>query len=227
MLMGFKKAGLFTLILLLIGLIFVVLLTKNSTQTRQDASGTTNINTGSKVTDTKNPDNSMGPSKSSGNYSNSLKKENLGSLTFSVSNTNKATIKNLIIKVKKTEVFLGASDKNVNKWETLDMQLPISIDLAQLSGGGLVNLSFTNLSFGKYKEVRLYIENAVLVLENGKTEKLTIERKDSVVRVTRDFTIEKNKNTNIVLDLDAQKSFSILNGKYFLKPFVSDILINK
>ncbi len=221
--MGFKKAGLITLTILVIGLIVGVLLTKNQTQTKQDASGSVNLNRAPSIIS----DNSMGPSKSTGNYSNSLKKENLGSLTFSVSNINKATIKNLVIKVKKVEVFLESSGKNVNKWETLDMRLPISIDLIQLSGGGLANLSLTNLSFGKYKEIRLYIENAVVVLQDGKTEKLTIEGKDGVVRIVKNFTIEKNKNTNIILDFNAQKSFEVNNGKYFLKPFISDILVNK
>ncbi len=221
--MGFRKAGLFTLIILLIGFVIVILLTRGQTQTKQNASGSVNLNKAPLLV----PDNSVGPDKSTGNYSNSLKKENLGSLTFSISNTKKSSIKNFVIKVKKIEVFLESSGKNINKWETLDIPLPISVDLVQLSGGGLVNLSFTNLSFGKYNQIRLYIENAVLVLENGKTEKLTIDEKDSVVRVTKDFTIEKNKNTNIILDFNAEKSFSITNGKYFLKPFVLDIIVNK
>jgi hypothetical protein len=223
MLMGFKKAGLLTLIILVSGLIVVVLITQDQTQTRQNASGTVNLNQQPPIFS----DNSKGPDKSSRNYSSLVKKENLGSLTFAVSNTSKVSIKNFVIKVKKVEVFLESSDKSVKKWETLDMMLPISIDLVQLSDKGVANLSLTNLSFGKYSKVRVYIENAVLVLGNGKTQKLTIDEKDKVVRVVKDFTIEKGKNTNIILDFNAEKSFLTSDGKYFLIPFVSDILINK
>lgn len=221
--MGFKKAGLFTLIILIIGLIVAVLLTRNQTQTKQQASGTTNLNQQPFII----TDKSVGPSKSSENYSALVKKENLGSLTFSISNTSKTSLKNFVIKVKKIEVYLESSEKSVKKWETLDIPIPISIDLVQLSGGGIANLTLTNLSFGKYNGVRVYIESAILVLGNGKTEKLTIDEKDLVVRVSKDFSVDKNKNTNIVLDFNVEKSFLNQNGKYFLKPFVSDFLINK
>lgn len=224
--MRFKRAGLIILTILLIGLIFTVLLTRNQTQTRQDASGNTNLNTGSGILFTKNKDNTEGPLTSSGNYSNLIKKEDLGSITLSISNTSKtANVKNLVIKIRKIEVYLESSDKSVNKWETLNLPLPISVDLAQLAGGGVANINLTNLSFGKYKEVRLYIENGVLVI-NGKTQKLSIEGKDSIVRVNKEFTIEKKKNTNIVLDFNAEKSYVESNEKVLLKPFVSDLLIN-
>ena len=224
--MRFRKAGLVILTILLIGLIFAVLLTRNQTQTRQDASGNTNLNTGSQIIFTKNKDNSEGPLLSKDNYSSSVKKEDLGSVTISLSNSAKTVdVKNLVIKIRKIEVYLQSSDKAVNKWETLNLPLPISVDLAQLSGGGVATINLTNLSFGKYKEIRLYIENAVLIT-NGKTQKLAIEGKDSIVKVNQDFEINKKKNTNIVLDFNAEKSYLESNGKFLLKPFVSDILVN-
>jgi hypothetical protein len=224
--MRFKKAGLITLTILLIGLVVAVILTKNQTQTSQQASGNTNLNTGSSILFTKNKDNTEGPVTSKQNYSGAIKKENLGSITVTLTNTSKVSfVKEFVIKIRKIEVYLESSDKAVNKWETLDMPLPISVNLAQLSGGGVANITLTNLSFGKYKEIRLYVENAVLVM-NGKTQKLGIEGKDSIIRVNKDFEIAKNKNTNLVLDFNAEKSYIESNQRFLLKPFVSDILVN-
>lgn len=264
------KIGFIILFILIVGLILSVVLSRQATQTRQNASAVVNINTSKEITKTKNQDSSMGSATSLGNYSNKLSKDNLGSITFSITdpvvgnpprvavsgrptfppkiptvtpssqtpsiNSQANTVvngpqrvKNLIMKIRKIEVHLKDTKENgnVDAWETLNLQTAMSIDLTQLIDGAVINFSLTKLAVGNYDEVRIYIENSTATLDNGSNIALDVNDKSGIVRVLKDFTVEKGKNTNLVMDFDAQQSVQYFQGKYVLDPFVAKLDINK
>lgn len=258
-----RKTGFILLLFLFLGLILATYLVRQATQTNQQASGSVNLNTGSSISNPNNSDGTMGPSTSSGNYSNSLSKNNLGSLTFSITDpvlvenssfpTHIPTIspssgttesepgaaegnqgvKSLIIKIGKIEVLLSKQANSLNplqaqdKWETLNLPQPVSMDLVQLVNGGIVNFTLTKLAAGKYSEVRVYVQSATAVLSNGQTSNLDTTGTNGAIRVVKDFEIAVNKNTNIVMDIDAQRSVIYDGNKFLLKTFVSDLFQNK
>jgi hypothetical protein len=258
-----RKIGFALLLILFFGLILAIFLARQSTQVKQQASGATNLNTAASIIKTNNPDNTMGSASYLGNYSNSLSKESLGSLTFSItdpvlsnsafpthiptvtpssdtstSQTNASgyingnqRVKSLIIKIVKIEVHLSkegtSSIKPQDKWETLNLTQPVSMDLVQLVNGGIVNFTLTKLAAGNYSEVRVYIQSATAILENGKTVTLNTEGTNGTIRVVRDFQVQVNKNTNIVMDIDSQQSVFYDGSQFLLKPFVSDLFQNK
>lgn len=255
-----KRISLIIIVILLIGLGLTAYLVQNSTQTQQEASQIENINTGSEITNTKNSDSTMGPDNASKNYSSTLKKEELGSLTFSVidpiqvaQNTLLPTgiptitgslnaprnstasapkqgtqkVKSLIVTVKKIEVHLKRSANKSDVWETLNMPQPISMDLVQLIEGGVVNLGLTELVAGEYSEVRVYIQSANATLENSQVVNLALKDRDPIIRVVKDFTIDKGKNTNLILDFDAMNSVIYTGKEYLLRPVIAKLLVNK
>ncbi len=232
--------GIITVLVLVLGLVFIVYQLKQTTNTKQEANQTANINTGPQISTTNNSNGTMGPSTFSKNYSNSLSSQNLGSLTFLVTDpptpsaVNKGVQKvtSLIPRVNKVEVHLiqtgsGVGSNKVDKWETLYMQYPMSFDLVQLKNGITANLSLTKLSEGKYSEIRVYIERATAVLENRQLVYLQMPDKNWVVAVKQNFTLEKGKNTNLIMDFDAQKSVTFDGKNFLLKPFVSKLSENK
>jgi preprotein translocase subunit YajC len=260
-----RKISFALLLILLFGLILAIFLVRQATQVKQQASGVTNLNTAVNILKTNNSDGTMGSVSYLGNYSNSLPKEDLGSLTFSITdpvlsdsafpthiptitpssdvstsqkNTSGSTDSNqkvtsLIIKIGKIEVHLSKEGTNSNlmktqdKWETLNLTQPVSMDLVQLVNGGIVNFTLTKLAAGNYSEVRIYIQSAVATLQNGKTVTLNTEGTNGTIRVVKDFEIAANKNTNIVMDIDAQQSVFYDGSKFLLKSFVSDLFQNK
>lgn len=245
-----KLYGLLVIFLLIGGVFVTVIATRQQTQTQQKASEIANINTGQDISQTNNADGTMGPIDTSGNLSNGMSVDQLGSLIFLVSDAgqNKAIlptgisstgsktsavkgaqeVKSLIIKVSKIEVHIAslASGKTVDHWETLNIPLSISVDLAQLSQGGVTSLGLTKLAAGKYTEVRLYIQSANAVISDGTTQQLSIANRAGVVRVVQPFTITKGQNTTLVMDFDTQRSVIYDGTNYLLKPVISKLQEN-
>lgn len=248
-----RLVGLLTVILIALGVILIVILVRQPTQKNQEAFGVSNINTGSEITSTNNKDGTMGPESFSKDFSASLSNDNLGSLTFSVTDPTQNTfptglpspttsqtyqpaqgpqpLKSLVVKFNKIEVHLVSYGKNSNsqkqedKWETLDMPVAMSVDLVQLTGGGTANLGLTKLAAGKYTQVRLYIANAQAVLQNGRVVNPQILSKDKTVRVVEDFMIASGQNTNLIIDFDAQHSLILTGNTYELIPVVTKLLV--
>lgn len=257
------KIGFIILLILIVGLILSVILSRQVTKTQQHASQNVNINSSKDILVTKNNDQSMGPQTSKGNYSNKLSNDNLGSITFSITDpsashpsfppkiptvtpdSNKANttdtnsaktiangpqkVKSLIIQINKIEVHLKdtKSNGNVNTWETLNLQNAMSVDVAQLVDGAVVNFSLTKLAVGDYDELRVYITKAEATLENNEIIPLDIPGKNGIIRVVKDFSVEKGRNTNLVMDIDAQQSTDALQNKYLFNPYVIKIDVNK
>ena len=265
------KIGFIILFILIVGLILSVVLSRQTTQTKQNASGFINLNTSGQISQTKNKDLSMGPQTSAGNYSNRLTSDNLGSITFSItdpvvgnpvriavsehptfppriptvtpssSNGTQSSIptanlvngpqkvKSLIIQINKIEVHLKDTKLNGNTdaWETLNIQSPMSIDLTQVVNGAIVNFSLTKIAAGDYDEARLYVSKATATLENGEVVTLDSSGKNGIVRVLENFTVDKGRNTNLVMDFDSQQSVEYLQNKLILDLFVSRLDVNK
>lgn len=265
------KIGFIILLILIAGLILSVILSRQATQTKQNASGAVNLNSSSSISQTKNKDLSMGPQTSTGNYSNRLSSGSLGSITFSITDpvignppriavsehptfppriptvtpgsgtvssapisteppiNGPQKVKSLVIQINKIEIHLKNTllNGNVDAWETLNLQTPMSIDLTQVVNGAILNFSLTKLAAGDYDEVRLYVSKGSATLENGEVVALDASGKNGIVRVIQNFTVEKGRNTNLVMNFDSQQSVEYLQNKYILDLFVARLDVNK
>lgn len=145
----------------------------------------------------------------------------------------------LEVTISKVEVHLaylgtpGSTDQQngvtpgqgVDKWETLDIGAPKSVDLIQLAKtNDLASLGLTKLAAGRYTQVRLYISSAQLVLPDESTVPLTILGKAGIVKVVQSFVIDPQKTTNLTLDFDAQRSVIKAGDRYLLKPVIAHLL---
>jgi cbb3-type cytochrome oxidase subunit 3 len=240
------QIGLVLVALLLAGLVIFIFVSNQKTNKSQEASGNLNLNTVNQIDNISQ----KGPKDATKNYSNTLPKSSQGSLTLlitdppllaagestfpsSISDLDSSSdkvikkgeqkVNSLIIRIKKVEVHM----QNGDRWETLNIPYPISVDLAQLIKGQTANLSLTNLSEGKYDEIRLFVDKAESVLKNGNIITPKITGKDGVVRIKTDFLIEKGKNTNLVVDFNAQKSVVYKGKDFVFKPFVQKVSLNK
>ena len=82
-------------------------------------------------------------------------------------------------------------------------------------------LGTASLVAGKYTQVRLTVEKAVLTV-NGQEYPLAVPSEK--IKLIHPFTIVANQNTTLTLDFDAQKSVtSTGSGKYNLKPTIKVI----
>jgi len=113
----------------------------------------------------------------------------------------------------------------VDHWETLDLNVPTTLDLVQLAQtNDLSTLGLTNLAAGRYTEVRLYVSSATATLSDGTTVDLTIVGKDNIVRVVQPFVVSAGQTTTLTMAFDAQHSVVAVGGKYLLKPVVAKLL---
>lgn len=249
--MSNKKTGILIIVILLIGLGIAVFLSQRQSNINQQASGSVNLNKASTIVKTANSDGTMGPQTSESNYSNQLPADKTGSLAILITdppeidsrpafptglpqvlksdNISKSpsyafsngvqAVNSLVVKIEKAEVHLADADK----WETLKMDFPISLDLVQLQKGVIAPLGVTRLSAGNYSEIRLYIANATAVLPDSSIKNLTLSGYDRIIKLDNTFTITPRKNTTLVIDFDAQKSVNYDGSEFNLQPFVSTI----
>ena len=82
-------------------------------------------------------------------------------------------------------------------------------------------LGSNQLEPGKYTQIRLTIEKALVTIDDKEYD-LTVP--SSKLRLIQPFTIEAGKNTTLTLDFDAQQSIiSTGSGKFNLRPTVKVI----
>ena len=82
-------------------------------------------------------------------------------------------------------------------------------------------LGGNELAVGKYTQIRLDIEKALVTI-NGTEYNLTIPSR--TVKLVRNFEIEENKTTTLTLDFDAQESIhSAGQSQYTLRPTIKVI----
>lgn len=256
--------------------------------------GITNLNSASDIISTINPDGTMGPQTSNGNWSNSLPAYLKGKLVFAVTDPpqgkkpdnpgdqknnptesveiqptttlpTQATYKsksghkngpqevsalNLTFKkvevhiayqggpgeipemtpgqkIKPTQVISKKGEK-VNKWETLNIVTPVTVDFVQLAIlKDFSILGITDLAAGKYTQIRMYVESASATLLDGTIVELQMHGHNNIVKVVHPFTVEVGESTKLTLDIDAQRSVVKAGDNYFLKPVVSRLIKEK
>ncbi|KKQ96532.1 MAG: hypothetical protein A3C27_02215 [Candidatus Levybacteria bacterium RIFCSPHIGHO2_02_FULL_39_36] len=142
----------------------------------------------------------------------------------------------LTLTISKVEVHLAylgnPQDKTVaspstDRWETLNVPNPTTVDLVQLAAtGNLSSLGTTALAAGRYTEVRLYVTSASATLEDGTVVTLTIPGNNNIVRVVRTFTIVAGQTKKLTMDFDAQHSVIKTADQYILKPVVAKLIEN-
>lgn len=116
-------------------------------------------------------------------------------------------------------------NQGVNKWETLSISAPQTIDLVQLAKThNFTSLGLTKLVNGRYTEIRLYVSTASATLQNGQKVSLVIPGRENIVRVVQSFVIDSNKTTTLTMDFDAQNSVIKVGDQYLLKPVVAHLI---
>lgn len=234
------------LTLLILGVVGIVSLAGQKTQTQQQASESVDLNSAAEIASTINSDRTMGPKTSQGNFSNSLPSPYLGNAEISVVSLDNSDVLSLTLVISKAEVHLvrlfmpGASDntysegingrrtnQNVNKWETLQLggntYNPVTLRLEKGFVGSFGN---TALAGGKYSEIRLYISKATARLANGKEAELVLPGGVNIIRVVQPFNIFSNKTTYLELEVNTKGSIIQDGDTYFLKPVISRITVS-
>lgn len=118
-----------------------------------------------------------------------------------------------------------AAGQPVSHWETLDLNVPTTLDLVELAKThDLSTLGLTSLAAGHYTEVRLYVSSAAATLSDGTPVDLKILGHDNVVRVVQSFSIAAGGTTKLTMDFDAGHSVIKAGDSYLLKPVVARLL---
>lgn len=305
-----KTSALVVAIALILGLPIVLFSTQQTTDIKQHASQFNDLNTASAITETNNPDGTMGAATYLGNFSNEFPVTYLGKLDFQIIDppqnppgkrnennphfqktvtptpyptrvyptqiptysddqrrvTGQAsditrtenpqqdgaqTVTSLLVTISKVEVHLAyigfpggrnedlptptpikpnvtpvtASNHDVDKWETLNIGAPKTVDLVQLAKThAFSSLGITKLVNGRYTEIRLYVSTASATLQDGTKVSPVIPGRNNIVRVVEPFVIDSSKITAITMDFDAQNSVIKVGNQYILKPVVANIL---
>lgn len=112
-------------------------------------------------------------------------------------------------------------NRDMDKWETLNIGVPKVIDLVSLvKNHDVASLGITKLANGQYTEIRLYLSTASATLSDGTKIALTIPGRANTVRTVEPFSIDSGKTTVVVMDFDAQNSVIKAGETYILKPVV-------
>jgi len=121
------------------------------------------------------------------------------------------------------------NDKNlekVDKWQTLDLATPITIDLLTLSeNDNPLLLAVSSLASGHYTQIRLYIEVAKAEFQNEDEVDLIIQGKNGTVIVVKSFTINPQDETTLIMEFDPKKSIRKAGNNYFLNPVIAKMQV--
>jgi len=103
-------------------------------------------------------------------------------------------------------------------WFTV-VEGPVTYDLIQIQDIKEL-LGSTELTAGKYTQIRLAIDEAKLFI-SGKENPLKIP--SGKIKLVKNFNIKENETTTLTLDFDAQKSVHAAGDKYIMKPTIKVI----
>ena len=139
----------------------------------------------------------------------------------------------VFVTVEKVRVHTSSSaGDNDAGWQDLALAAPKRIDLLNLTNGVLEELGSTALPAGNYSQLRLVLAdntgqqplaNAVQPIGGSLTALKTPSAQQSGLKLQVHFTVEANKQIDLVLDFDACKSV-VPNGRtgdFSLKPVIS------
>ena len=216
----------------------------------------TNLNSAHEIVTTNNPDGTMGPATFQENAIEGIPTYLMGTLFFKVTDppqSGKPTglptqakagkngpqeITELLLTISKVEVHMAyqGDPKNkglgknkgikVNKWLTLDLETPVTIDLVNIADSeNPVLLAVSALPAGRYTQVRMYISGAQAGFANEDLVELEIPGKNDIVKVVKSFVLNPEGETTLTLDVDANNSVIKAGNKYILKPVVSKMIV--
>ena len=233
-----------SLLIVALAIPITILALPQKTQIEQHASQVENLNSVVDIWSTNNPDGTMGPDTSDGNFSNTLSPSQLGDLTVFLMdnvadgetgpqnanvNAGPQPVTSLQVTVWKIEVHLTSlQGADQDRWETLAIGNPKVIDLAQLQHTNtLESFGFTHLASGSYSEIRLYVNHAIATLENGQVVRVSIDGHDGIIAIKKPFSIATGRTTNLTVNMDATHSVIKADDRYLLKPVVVQFLNNQ
>ena len=165
-----------------------------------------------------------------------------GTGTLSVSLTDSAgSYEAVYISVIGVQVHMGGNENNQKNWVTIPMDLN-TINLCELTNGVFEELGSIRLPSGKYTQMRLMLSNdfednelnilsekhlygnyVILNDINNTVEELKIPSGfQTGEKIVKEFTINNNQTTEIILDFDASRSVVEAgnSGQWLLKPTI-------
>ena len=140
-------------------------------------------------------------------------------------NIQKALVTLSMVQVHKSGDAMGNSTDNTTElstdagWMTIVSE-PQTFDLIAIKDVKEL-LGSNTLEPGKYTQIRLTVEKAVVTIDDQEYD-LTVP--STKLKLIHPFTIEAGKNTTLTLDFDAQQSItSTGSGKFNLRPTIKVI----
>lgn len=123
-----------------------------------------------------------------------------------------------------TKAYIGQEENdNESGWITI-VDESQTFDLLALQNVSAL-LGEKNLTVGKYTQIRLTVESAVITInKSGIIEEHTLQVPSDKIKLIRPFTISKNETTVLTLDFIVGESIHQTgNGKFILKPTIKII----
>jgi len=123
------------------------------------------------------------------------------------------------VTLSKVAVHMAETDENETSWITV-LEENKTFDLIKLINVSTL-LGEKNLTAGKYTEIRLSIDKALITIDGVEYD---LDVPSDKLKFTKGFTIEEGKTTTLTIDFDAKESI-IATGKgdYKLKPTIKII----
>jgi hypothetical protein len=115
-------------------------------------------------------------------------------------------------------------DNSTGGWHTIVNESK-TFDLIALQNATAL-LGEKNLSTGKYTQIRLIVEQAIITINNssGKREELNLKIPSNKVKLIKPFWIYSNETTVLTLDFEVNKSIHKTGkDKYIMKPTIKVI----
>lgn len=147
-------------------------------------------------------------------------------------NYSKERIYNIILTVKdnsseiakdETIAKIGQEDESDAGWIIIEDDLQ-TYDLIELQNVSKLLAENTNLTAGKYTQIRLTIESADIGLNiSGTPQIYTLDIPSEKIKLVNSFWIKENETTVLTLDFDIYKSIHKAGNKYIMKPTIKVI----
>lgn len=125
--------------------------------------------------------------------------------------------KYIVFKNETSEVEESEETEIENKSWTTVFEGSKTFNLLEYTGNIVGILGENNITPGKYEQIRLYISNATITVDNI-TYPLTIP--SNVLKIVEGFQVEANKTLILTLDFDVEHSIKKEAKGYKLKPVI-------
>jgi len=128
------------------------------------------------------------------------------------------------IALDKTIAKIGQEENESDAgWQIIVNKSQI-FDLIQLQNVSQLLGEKTNLTAGKYTQIRLTITSAIIGLNiSGNTTEYTLDIPSEKIKLINSFWINENETTVLTLDFDIYKSIHKAGNKYIMKPTIKVI----